>query len=72
MHSVETILYILNFDLSLAGDIWYNPLSLCWAAGSEHSSPSASNHEGKQPIHLQPFCTQTTILFFTFSIVFNK
>lgn len=21
------------------------------------------DHQGKQPIHLQPFCTQTTILF---------
>lgn len=29
-------------------------------------------HEGKRPIHLNPFCTQTIILVFTFSIVFNK
>lgn len=30
------------------------------------------DHEGKQLILLQPFCTGTTILFFTFSGVFNK
>ena len=30
------------------------------------------NHEGKQLVHLQPFCTYRTILVFTFSTVFNK
>ena len=30
------------------------------------------DHESKPPICLQQFCTQTTRLFFTFSIVFNK
>ena len=30
------------------------------------------NHKCRQSIHSQSFCTQTTILFFTFSIAFNK
>ena len=41
-------------------------------SGSEHSPQSARNHEGEQLIHLQPSWTQTTVLFFTVSTVFNK
>lgn len=40
--------------------------------GSEHSSSHPHHDEWKQPIHSQPSCTQTAILFYTSSMVFNK
>ena len=37
------------------------------------SAPSQSqDHKGKQPVHVQPFSSHTTILFFTFNTVFSK
>ena len=36
------------------------------------SAAAAPSQPGDQLIHLQPFCTHTTILFFTFSTVFNN
>ena len=51
-------------DMKLPGD----PGHWQWA-----SAPSqACDHEGKQLINVQPFCTHATILLFTFSTVFNK
>ena len=47
----------------------YDPLVML-GSGS-HSSHQPRDHEGKQPEHSQPFCTQATILFFTFSTVFG-
>lgn len=66
---VETTLWILAF--SWASDMWYYTLSWCWAVATSQGSRSAKNHMGDQLIHLQPFCTHTTIVFFTFSTVFN-
>ena len=51
-------------------DMQSDPLLMLGRAAS-HSSRQQCSHEGKQLIHLQPFCTQTVILFFTFSSVFN-
>ena len=69
-HSVETVLRILNLDLFLSSwnVVWYHPLWWCWAVASPRQP---CDHKCKQPIHLQPFRTQTTMLFFTFSIVVN-
>ena len=62
MHSVETVLQILIF--SQASDMGYDTLG--------RAAPSRPHdHKDQQLIHVQPFCTQTTILFFTFSRVFN-
>ena len=37
------------------------------------SAPSrVYDHKGKQPTHLQVFCSQLAILFFTFIMVVNK
>lgn len=50
MYSVETILGVLNLDLSLASGIWPNPLSLstCRVAANQQT---------------EPLWTQTTICF---------
>jgi len=41
-----------------------------WQGDPDPSQPQ--DHEDKQPIRLQSFCTHTIIQFFTFSTVFNK
>ena len=41
------------------------------AVAAAAASIQLCDHEGEQPIHLKPPCVQTTILFFTFSTVFN-
>lgn len=44
----------------------------CWAVAASWAPRQPQDHEGKQRIHLQPFCTHTTILFFTFSTALHK
>lgn len=62
MNSVATILLILNLDLFLGQlSVRYSLVVL----------GSGSDHESRQLTHRQPFCTQTTILFFTFCTAFN-
>ena len=70
MNSVETLLQILNFD--------FLPLFVCPALSQDAGQwPLAiipgqlCDHNGKQLIHSQPFCTHRSVLFFTFSQVFN-
>ena len=44
-HSVETLLWILNFDIFQASDIWCS-LSWCWAAAVSCSCQSATQSRG--------------------------
>ena len=68
MHSIDSVLRILIF--SWVGDMWSDIFSRCWAATAAPSQ--LCEHSCEQSIYLQPFWTHTTILFFTFSTVFNK
>ena len=54
---------ILNLTFSRASDMRSDTLSWCWAAAAMAAPRQPHNHEGKHLIPLQPFCTQTTILF---------
>ena len=67
MHSIDSVLRILIF--SWVGDMWSDIFSRCWAATAAPSQ--LCEHSCEQSIYLQPFWTHTTILFFTFSTVFN-
>lgn len=49
-HPVESVLRILNFDLSPASGIWYDTLWWSWPWAASCSSQSACDHKGKQPI----------------------
>ena len=70
MHSVEIWLQIWSSIFSQIKDMWQETL-WCWAGAATTTPLQPHDQEGKQPIYLQPLCTQTTILFFTFRIVFN-
>lgn len=65
VHSVETVLHILNFDLfpDERYEVWSSLVRL--GRGAPQLPVQPGDHEGKQPIHLKS-------LFFTFHIVFNK
>ena len=69
--------------ISQASDTWYNILLWCWAAAVTTAPSLPWDQQGEQPIgcsnrnhstnrNLQPLIPQTTILFFIFSIVFNR
>ena len=66
--------YAFNRNLTLNSECWsFSGLVMCDVtlspdAGQWQRQLPVSNHEGKQ----QSVCTQTSILFFTFSAVFNK
>ena len=73
MHSVEIVLWIVIVDLFPGLAIFNEILSYDASQRQPASAPNQPrDHESEQPIHLQPFCTPITILFLTFSIVFNK
>ena len=72
MYLAATALWILDVNLSRVSSMWYDTLP---CAGQRQPARAPSrwlDHKGKQPIHLQPFCTHTTIWLFSFSAVFNK
>lgn len=70
--------YVFSRNCTLNFEFWYFPRqATCGATlfhdcGLQHVAAHGQlhDHEGQQLIHLQPFCTHTTIL--AFSIVFNK
>ena len=73
--------YTFRRNHSLNCDLWSFPgLALCGTVlpldtgwdGGQQIPLSNSHHEGKRLIHLQTFCTHTSILLFTFSVTFNK
>lgn len=73
--------YIFGRNHTLNFDSWSFPrLAICGMilscdAGQWQWATAPSqwcDHKGKQSIILQPFCTHITILFYTFSTVFNK
>ena len=44
---------------------------MCWAVAASHSSQSVYDQEDKQPVYVQPFCTQIIILFVISCATFN-
>ena len=62
--SVEPYFKLWSLIFSQPGDKRYNPLRWCWVS----TAPSQPcDRMGEQPIHWRLSCTQTTVLFSTFS-----
>lgn len=73
-HSIEIIFQILSFG-RFPGWPYVVPYMLYCDFGMRQGALAPSqpcDHKDEQPIDLQPFFTQTIILFFTFSSVVNK
>ena len=66
--------YALSRKCTLNFEFWSSPGLVIWSTllSSDAGQCHCAEHEGEQLLYLEPFCTCTTILFFTFSTVFNK
>lgn len=72
MHSTEPYCEFWIFMFFQARDKWYNTFLGCWAVVASCRYQLAVQTWEWNPIHLQPFYTDITILIFTFNTVFSK